>query len=203
MGFVYAFRYGSEDVFKFGKATNVEQRRKELQTGCPQPLSTFDSIETGDHWDGESFIHRRLAGKRRSGEYFAVTEDEASAAMKACRFFLDDELPRLKEQRAKVDELSALENGPEMLPASEDVVSKYRELIRLQAEMQRIGAEQERLVLEIKLAIGASKGIDGVATWETCNHSHFDQTRFKAEHPDEHASYMETTRSRRFILKPG
>ena len=200
MGFVYAIRHGCEDMFKFGKTTNLEQRPKGLQIGNPEPLTVFASIETDDYGDGESFIHRRLASKRRIGEFFAVTADEASEAMQACRVFLEHELPRLKEERAKVRELGALENGPEMLPSSEDLVSKYRELLKVRADKARIEIEEERLELAIKLAIGNAKGIDGVATWETRDSSRFDVQRFKAEHPDQYASYMETKRVQHLLL---
>ena len=68
MGYVYAFRHGHEDEFKFGQTSNLEQRLKSLQTGCPKPLTLFDCIETDDYKDGEKFILRRLAHKRLTGE---------------------------------------------------------------------------------------------------------------------------------------
>jgi hypothetical protein len=93
VGYVYAFRHGRDDEFKFGRTTNLERRRKGLQTGCPRPLTVFDFIETDEALAGERFILRRLASKQLIGEIFAVTPDEASAAMQACREFLENELP--------------------------------------------------------------------------------------------------------------
>lgn len=231
MGYVYAFRHGREDEFKFGQTTNLAQRLKTLQTGCPKPLSLFDCVETDDYRAGEKFILRRLAHKRLIGEFCAVTADEARDAMEACRAYLENELRLWREEDHKVDELSAIESGHEMLPSSEDVSEKYRQLLRVRAEMKlkkieidRLEDEAIRLETAIKLAIGRAKGIEGVATWETGDSrrmfngealkavnpelyemylTKFDQTRFKMERPDEYASYQQTTRVRHFRLMEG
>jgi hypothetical protein len=231
MGYVYAFRHGHEDEFKFGQTTNLTQRLKSLQTGCPKQLTQFGCIETDDYRDGEKFILRRLAHKRLTGEFFAVTADEAREAMEACRAYLENELPRWREEDYKVDELSTIESGPEMLPSSEDILGKYQQLIRLRAEknlikieIDRIAVEEARLEKAIKLAIGHAKGIEGVATWETGDSrrafnsealkamnpelyemylTRFDQTRFRMERPDEYASCQQTERIRHFRLMEG
>jgi Meiotically up-regulated gene 113 len=231
MGYAYAFRRGHEDEFKFGQTINLEQRRKTLQTGCPKPLALFDYVETDDYRDGEKFILRRLAHKRLTGEFFAVTAEEACEAMEACRAYLKNELSRWREEDHEVDELNTIESGPEILPSSEDVLEKYRQLLRLRAEknlrkieIDRLEVEELRLETAIKLAIGRAKGIEGVATWETGDSrrafksetlkavnpelykmylTKFDQTRFKMERPDEYASYQHTTRIRHFRLVEG
>jgi len=228
VGYVYAFRHGREDEFKFGRTTNLDKRRKTLQTGCPRALTLFDCIETDDYREGEAFILRRLAHKRLIGEFCAVTADEASEAMQACRAYLENELPRWREDDHEVAELSTTESDPEMLPSSEDVLEKYGQLLRLRAakklkqiEIDRLEIEEARLETAIKLAIGHAKGIDGVATWETGNSRRafngealkavnpelyemyltaFDQARFRMERPDEYASYQETKRIRHFRL---
>jgi Meiotically up-regulated gene 113 len=228
MGYVYAFRHGHEDEFKFGQTINLDQRRKALQTGCPKPLALFDWIETDDYKNGEKFILRRLAHKRLIGEFRAVTADEAREAMDACRAYLENELPRWREEDHEVDELSTIESDPEMLPSNEDVLEKHRQLLRLRAEknfkkieIDRLEAEEARLETAIKLAIGRAKGIEGVATWETGDSrrafnsealkamnpelyemylTKFDQTRFRMERPDEYVSYQQTSRIRHFRL---
>jgi hypothetical protein len=228
MGYVYAFRHGHQDEFKFGRTTNLEQRRKTLQTGSPKPLTLFECIETDDYKDAEAFILRRLAHKRLTGEFFAVTADEASEAMEACRAYLENDLPQWREEDQEVAELSTIESSPEMLPSSEDVSEKYRQLVRLRAEkklrkieIDRLEVEEIRLETAIKLAIGNAKGIEGVATWETGDSrrafdggalkavnpelykmylTKFDQARFRMEHPGEYTSYQRTRRVRHFRL---
>jgi Meiotically up-regulated gene 113 len=217
MGFVYAIRQGSEDKFKFGHTIKLEQRPKGLQTGNPERLTVFDRIETDDYRKGETFIHHLLDSRRGINEFFSVTADEARQAMQACRVFLELELPK----RKKVEELSALESGPEMLPYSEDAWTMSRELLRLHQEKDRILIEIARMETAIQLAIGTAKGIEGVATWETGDSRRafnpealkaanpelydlyltaFDRTRFEMEHRDEYQSYLEARRVRHFRL---
>jgi hypothetical protein len=231
MRYVYAFRHGREDEFKFGRTTNLEIRRKTLQTGCPKPLTLFDYIETDDYKEGEAFILRLLAHKRLIGEFCAVTVGEAGEAMNACRAYLENELPRWREEDHEVAELSAVESSPEMLPSSEDVSGQYQQLLRLRAEkkameieIDRLKVEEGRLETAIKLAIGRAKGIEGVATWETGDSRRafdgealkavnpelyemyltaFDRARFRMERPDEYASYQQTNRVRHFRLVDG
>jgi hypothetical protein len=228
MGYVYAFRHGREDEFKFGQTIHLEKRRKTLQTGCPKLLTLFDCIESDDHKEGEKFVLLRLAHKRLTGEFCAVTAAEAAEAMEACRAYLENELPRLRQEDREVTDLSAIESGPEMLPFSDDLSDTYQKLLRLGAEknlrkieIRRLEAEEARLETAIKLAIGSAKGIEGVATWETgdsrrvFNHealkavdpelyemylSKFDQTRFRLERPDEYSSFQQTKRVRNFRL---
>jgi len=228
MGYVYSFRHGHEDEFKFGRTSNLERRRKSLQTGCPKPLTVFDFIETEDAKEGEKFVLDRLAHRRLTGEFCAVTAEEATEAMTACRVYLERELPRLREQAQQITELSAIESGEEMLPSSQEVLGMYRQLLRLRAEKRlrtielgRIEAEEGRLEATIKLAIGSAKGIEGVATWETGNSRRafnanvlkttnpelyemystaFDRARFRIERPEEYASCQQTKRVRQFRL---
>jgi Meiotically up-regulated gene 113 len=228
MGYVYAFRRGHEDEFKFGRTANLDQRRKSLQTGNSKPLTLFDSIETEDDREGERFILQQLAHKRLVGEFCAVSADEATEAMQACRVYLERQLPVWRAEESRVTELGGIESGPEMLPSTEDVLGKYQQLLQLRAkkklmeiELNRIGDQEARLEIAIKLAIGSAKGIDGVATWETGDSrrrfdsdilktanpevyemylTKFDQTRFREERPDEYASYQLTHRVRQFRL---
>ena len=115
-----------------------------------------------------------------------------------------------------------------MVPSTEDVLENYQQLLQLRAkkklmeiELNRIGDQEARLEIAIKLAIGSAKGINGVATWETGDSrrrfdsdiletadpelykmylTKFDQTRFREERPDEYASYQLTHRVRQFRL---
>jgi hypothetical protein len=143
---------------------------KQPEHRSPKPRKPSDAKA------GEQFIQRRLASKRLTGEFCAVTTGEASDAMQACRTLLEYGLPRWREEHDRVAELSVVESGPDMLPSSEDVLEKYRQLLMLrtarklkQIEIDRIVVEEEQLVTAIKLAVGTAKGIQGVATWETGN----------------------------------
>lgn len=66
---VYVFRAGDTNRYKIGRATNVEARKKQLQTGCPDLLELVGIIE-GDAVRIESEFHKRFAEQRISGEWF-------------------------------------------------------------------------------------------------------------------------------------
>ena len=196
MGYVYVFRHGDNDQFKIGRTANVEKRLKQLQTGSPKPLTVFDLIETADAKDGEAFLHRRLAHKCLIGENFALTPDEMREAMGQAREFLE-ELPQQREVHDRLDELSSVESGDEMLPPTAELVEQRRRLLQIRAEKaQRVAEiadlvlEEERLGAAIKLAIGAAKGIDGVATWQTRDgRRRFNPEWLKADDPELYAAY--------------
>ena len=171
------------------------------------------------------------AGWRTSGltgEFCAVTAEEAGEAITACQAYLEHELPRQREEDQKIAELSAIESSQEMLPSSDEILEKHRQLVRLHAEkklrkieIERIEAEENRLEAALKLLIGSAKGIEGVATWETGDSRRafnvdalkttnpqlyetyltaFDRTRFRIERPEEYASCQQTKRVRQFRL---
>lgn len=66
---VYVFRAGDTNRYKIGRATNVEARKKQLQTGCPDQLELVGIIE-GDAVRIESELHKMFSEQRKSGEWF-------------------------------------------------------------------------------------------------------------------------------------
>jgi hypothetical protein len=197
VGYVYFFRHGDDDQFKIGQTANVERRLKQLQTGSPKPLTVFDVIETADAKDVEAFLHRRLAHKCLIGENFALTPAEIRAAMGQARRFLD-ELPQRREVQERLEPFSSIESSDEMLPPTAELMEHRRRLLQIRAEKARrmadiadLTLEEERLEAAIKLAIGAAKGIDGVATWETRDgRRRFDPEWLKADDPELYAAYV-------------
>jgi hypothetical protein len=196
VGYVYVFRHGGDDQFKIGRTANVDKRLKQLQTGSPKSLTVFDVIETADAKDGEAFLHRRLAHKCLIGENFALTPDEMREAMSQARRFLE-ELPQRREVQERVDQLSSAESSDDMLSPTAELVEQRRLLLQIRAEKARrmadvadLAFEEERLEAAIKLAIGAAKGIDGVATWQTRDgRRRFDPEWLKADDPELYAVY--------------
>jgi hypothetical protein len=233
VGYVYVFRHGDDDHFKIGRTATVEKRLKQLQTGSPKPLTVFDVIETTDAKEGEKFLHRRLAHKCLIGENFELTPDEVREAVNQARSFLE-ELPRLKEEKSQLQQLSLVESSEEMRPATDELLDQGRRLLQIRADKARrmaevadLELEEERLETAIKLAIGAAKGIDCVATWQTGDGRRrfnpewlkandpelyeaylsyvpkFESARFKADDPDKYAAHQEVHRIRYFYLVEG
>jgi hypothetical protein len=239
VGYIYAFRYGDGHEFKIGVTANLDRRLKQLQTGSPRKLTLFTSVEHAEYREGEKFLKRWLAANKLEGgeENFDLLDDELIAAMAAVRVYVDEEVPL----KRRVEGLGKLESGHEMLPATDPVREAYDRLLeirderdllrpeeeRLAAERARLDAryealaeEEERLRLIVMDSIGAARGIDGVATWETVDgrrrfdeewlksdepelfeayRTKFDATRFRKEHPKEHAAHMRVTRVRVFL----
>ena len=69
---------GQRDNFdvpiKIGVATNVQERLRTIQTGCPYPLEVLLTFP-GD-LEHESYLHNIYADKRTSGEWFLLTEED-------------------------------------------------------------------------------------------------------------------------------
>lgn len=230
MGYVYVFRYGDDDHFKIGRTANVNKRLKQLQTGSPRPLTVFELIETTDAKEGEEFLHRRLAHKCLIGENFALAPEEVREAVGEARTFLE-ELPLRREQQSRVEQLTSIESSEEIFPPTDELLEQGRRLLQIRAEKARhmaefedLALEEERLEIAIKLAIGAAKGIDGVATWQTVDGRRrfrpewlkadnpelyeayisyipkFESAKFKAEYPENYAAHQEVRRVRDFNL---
>lgn len=70
MSYVYVIECAS--MYKIGKADNVEERFKQLQTGNPFPMKIIKVYQTYLAHDLETYIHRRLKEYRQKGEWFTL-----------------------------------------------------------------------------------------------------------------------------------
>lgn len=85
-GYVYILSNSSmPGILKIGKTTRtVEQRCNELwQTGVPTPFAVVDQVLSPNCSELEEWMHERFIDARVSAsrEFFAVTEDQATAAL--------------------------------------------------------------------------------------------------------------------------
>jgi hypothetical protein len=81
--FVYVIAAGAEGPVKVGFSADPDRRLRQLQTGHPERLEIF-------HRQGfdaalaplmEKLVHKLMAPKRRQGEWFAYTVEDAIAGV--------------------------------------------------------------------------------------------------------------------------
>lgn len=75
-GYVYVILNPELEHYKVGVSQDVSKRLAELQTGSSVALEVLMSIETSDPYSLEKELHARFAGKRLSGEWFKLTEQD-------------------------------------------------------------------------------------------------------------------------------
>lgn len=72
---IYAIEAVGTGFIKFGRATSVGKRLKELEVGCPHELHILAIAEWPDHT--EPGIHRFLQASHERGEWFRASDDTA------------------------------------------------------------------------------------------------------------------------------
>src|SRR5258708_22261495 len=136
-----------------------------------------------------------------------------------------------REEQSRLEQLSSFESNEEMLLPTDELLDQRRRLLQIRAEKARhmaqvadLALEEERLETAVKLAIGAAKGIDGVATWQTIDGRRrfspewlkadnqelyeaylsyvpkFESAKFKADDPENYDAHQEVRRIRAFNL---
>lgn len=106
MGWVYFVRDCSTGLVKIGRtSTNeVDGRRTTLRT-ANRSLKLVRRIETPDALELESFLHNFFAGKRKSGEFFALDDQDLDEAERVAIlasdsvFSIQDRVAQLKSER--------------------------------------------------------------------------------------------------------
>jgi hypothetical protein len=71
-GWCYLYVIMGENVVKIGRATNPNERLRELQTGHHIPLKLVAAVPA--HADLEAAVHKKFAHLKMSGEWFGLTD---------------------------------------------------------------------------------------------------------------------------------
>lgn len=146
-------------------------------------------------------------------EMLAATDPvkEAFARLQELRKVRARLRPEEKHRAAEQDRLEARHAAEQA-----ELDARYQDLVSRSLALEQ---EEERLRTIVKSEIGAAKGIEGVATWETSYgrgkfdeewlrddepemfdkySTKFDGAAFKRDHPKDYAAHMRPTTSRRF-----
>tara|TARA_Y100000996_G_scaffold256241_1_gene201609 strand:+ start:116 stop:490 length:375 start_codon:yes stop_codon:yes gene_type:complete len=84
-GFVYLIRgpkNGSEQLYKIGQTSNMQNRMRNLQTGSPTKLEVVKFIQTEDALMTERKLHDAFSETRIQGEWFALKKGQVRAVKK-------------------------------------------------------------------------------------------------------------------------
>jgi hypothetical protein len=79
VGYVYLLKHGSRREYKIGRTNNLLRREGEVRIELPEKLTPIHYIETDDPAGIETYWHTRFAGKRKEGEWFALTAEDVRA----------------------------------------------------------------------------------------------------------------------------
>src|SRR5438874_4432111 len=97
---VYILQSGEDNLFKIGRAADLEKRMKHLATGNPHPLTLYAQIETEHAPDCEAYLHHRLQSKRSTRsdatEFFEVECGHLDEVIAEARAHNDEFLPKKK-----------------------------------------------------------------------------------------------------------
>lgn len=86
-GYVYLLKHGSRREYKIGRTNNPMRREGEMGIQLPETLQPIHYIMTDDPAGVERYWHLRFAGKRKVGEWFALTSDDVRAFKRWKRIF--------------------------------------------------------------------------------------------------------------------
>lgn len=184
MGYVYVLRSGDSNLFKIGKAINVDRREKALATGNPEPLILFEKIESEHASKSEAFLKERLRLRRshRSAakEFYECDVDELVAAIEATREYERVVLTRA----AEVQRLARQQSDGRVLEPGARERKMFASLVAARQAEDDAKRERERWELELKLVIGTSAGLEGLATWKTEWFRELDEKALKQAEPE-------------------
>lgn len=77
--YIYIVGASKDGPVKIGLSVDPERRRRQLQTGYPEPLQVFHTEEVESDWVQimEGIIHRENRHKRLKGEWFRMSVEDA------------------------------------------------------------------------------------------------------------------------------
>ncbi len=79
VGYVYLLKHGTRREYKIGRTNNPLRREGELGIQLPEKCQPVHYIKTDDPEGVEAYWHRRLAAKRKEGEWFALPPQDVRA----------------------------------------------------------------------------------------------------------------------------
>jgi hypothetical protein len=206
MGYVYIARDQQHHRFKVGKTNNSITRMKTHKTSNPS-LELVYSYETENPTPCEKFLKMHLAPYRICGtrEFFFLKETvDLDEALQAVKRFEEECLPK----RKTVEQIKSVTSDGKLIEPTKRDHELYQQLRTIRDEMEKLELQCDELENELKMTIGTTDGIAGLATWKSQPRKGFDFKVFEQENRDFVAEYEDIFRkyrteiiSRKFCLK--
>jgi hypothetical protein len=176
MGFVYFIQHNGSDVYALRCTTSAD------------PGNVDAKIPNDDPPECESFLHHYFESKclDKKAKLFRLGTEDLGVATKAAEGFARRFLPL----HHAVEQLKTQSSNNRLMAPEQRHRELCRQIRELREQEFRISKRRELLENELKVAIGTSAGIEGLATWKSHVQNTFDRERFKAEHPDIFNSYV-------------
>ncbi len=102
-GWIYVMRHMTADLYKIGLAKHVQARLAALNGGVVMPapvIILIHQFHTNDMYQVEKALHCHYAGKRRAGEWFALTPDDLTWLQSIPALTYNDHWRKARAQRA-------------------------------------------------------------------------------------------------------
>jgi len=189
MPYVYLLRDPNTNLIKIGRATNLATRLANLRTANPR-LEEAYVFETDQAVSIERYLHKRFAIYQQEGEYFDIPIEQVieygKKIIKESEILFDP----------KLAELESIQETNAAMPSTHADWDLVNQLTELDAEISELMLKKELLLAKLRLRIGASAGIQNLASWNLRTTMRFNQSLFSAENPDLFEQYKEANVSR-------
>ena len=188
---VYVLREGQSNVFKIGRTKGtVDGVVKRLRTGNSHPLNIFAVIETDQESACEAHFHQCLVGRRVvQGGGWEFFEMESEEEMRRVIKEFEDLVKELECVRQSVSQFSDQQCSEDIVEPTAEDRTLLNELLVIKEKQAYLKFEQERIESKLKLRIGSSSGIRGIATWKS--ELRFDEQCFKERDPEGYFQVLE------------
>jgi hypothetical protein len=185
MACVYVLRHGSEDLFKVGRTKGtIAKTIDQLSRGNPYRLTEFARIETEEEIACETHLHHALRSKRvvdgGGTEFFRIDPGELREAIRNAEEYVTEFLSvkRQAEKLSLVEDLAV-----ESVKPTPVEMELYSQLLKVREDQDRLKAQRNYFESKLKLSMGVSSALEGIATWKGEWKHTLDVPTFRAAEP--------------------
>ena len=210
-GFIYFLRERdvlSGETFEYVKIGKtdfdrpVAKRISDHQTGNPRLILDHASYQVSSIDTVETHLHHAFSENRVLGEWFRMDESTLQSAIDEGRR-IDQEVVSHADALKAADTAYDLESNEPERTATQEELALLEQAVEAGESLNRLQARQDSLEWELRAAMGASQGIDGVlSVSEVKKQPQFDEKGLQEKAPEIYEGFLveETSLKRSFSL---